>query len=594
MAAFEKQPSIGSPHVPSALERDFRKLLRRASFELVIALGLPLLILLGSVGSLVYFMHSVNHSDQILARMNHAATLMETMESNLRGYGLTRQKVYLDNCIAARAKLDPTLAGLEAMVSDPGQKALVVQFRSQANELAKYVDESLGRLAGKKTDANLPKEIEIPQNVVDTAMDSAEKFLDNELMLREAHYSWFGKSRTLTAIVFLLLAFTVIPAILYRHRMALKQVGAMYHASLQNLAQSNERFRLFTAIVDVYLWTANPRGELDYLSERGIDFLGDPNVLGHSWFRYVHPDDMSRVYHLWEESIKTGAPYEIEARFRFRTGEYRWLLNRSRCMKDAQGQITTWFGATTDIDALKKAQENALDANRAKDDFLAALSHELRNPLNPALLLASEEAENPELTEPVRSSFSTILKNIETEARLIDDLLDLTRIGAGKLSLHRQLVDVHKIFMEALAYVQPDQFGKKIDLTVDWDAQKNGVNGDPVRLQQIFWNILKNAVKFTPAQGSVRVKASNAPDSQVVIKVTDSGIGMKPGELSRLFNPFAQGDHAGKAGSHVYGGLGLGLAIAKNLADMHAGTIRAESEGTNKGSTFIVELPLAA
>ena len=594
MYALEEPLSIGSRPSSSKLEYDFRRLLRRASFELVIALGLPLLILLISVSSLIYFTHRVNHSNQVLARTSHAVALMETMELNIRGYSLTMQTNYLNNYMAARAEVDPTIASVETLVSsDPAQKASLAQFHSQADAWIKYVDESLGSLAGKKTPgAKLRDQLQTSQNLI-AVMESAEKFMANERTLRAGHYGWYGKSLLLTAVILLLLACTVIPVVLYRHRMGLKDVSVMYNTSLQALLQSSERFRLFIAIVEMNIWTANPRGELDYANEQSVAFFGNEDLLGHSWFQYVHPDDMARVNCVWQESVNTGAPYEIEMRLRSRTGEYRWFLTRARCMKDAQGKIIRWFGATADIDALKIAQQGALDANRAKDVFLAAVSHELRNPLNPALLIASAEAENPELPKSVRSNFSMILNNIELEARLIDDLLDLTRISTGKLSLRRQLVDVHKIFTDALASVQPDQLSKHISLTVDWSAQKNEVNGDPLRLRQIFWNILKNAVKFTPPDGSVRIKASNA-DSHVIIKVTDTGIGIKPEELSRIFNPFAQGEHAGKTGSQAYGGLGLGLTIAKNLTDMHAGSINAESEGADKGSTFTVELPLAA
>ena len=594
MSAVEEPFSIGSRPASSKLEYDFRRLLRRASFELVIALGLPLLILLGAVSGLIYFTHMVNRSDTTLHGMNHAVALVETMESNLRRYSLTKQKNYLNRCIAARAEVDPTLARVETLASShPSQEALVTQFHSQADDWIKYVNELLDRVANKTPGVNLPDQIQTSQNLIDAAVDNAEKFMDNERTLRTERYGWFGKSVALTAIVFLLLACTVIPVVLYRYRMALKQVSVMYNTSLQALLQSSERFRMFTAVVDMQIWTADSNGELDYINEQVVSFFGDPNLLGHTWFQYVHPDDKLRVYRVWHESVKTGVPYEIEMRLRSRTGEYRWLLARARCMKDVRGEITRWFGATADIDVLKKAQQTALDANRAKDVFLASLSHELRNPLNPALLIASEEAENPELPKSVRSNFSVILNNIEMEARLIDDLLDITRISAGKLSLRKQLVDIHKVFKDALTSVQSDQLSKHITLTLDWSAQKNEVNGDPLRLRQIFWNILKNAVKFTPPNGIVRVKASNA-DSHVIIKVTDTGIGIKPEELSRLFNPFAQGDHAGTSGSPVYGGLGLGLAIAKNLTDMHAGSIKAESEGADKGSTFTVELPLAA
>jgi PAS domain S-box-containing protein len=566
-------------------------------------LAAPRLILLGSVAFLVYFTHWVDRSDRVLAQMNHAGMLMAMMEADFRGYEMAMQTDYLSDYIAARDQVNPELAGLETLVSDqPGQEALAVQFHSQVDEWMKYTDESLGHNAVKRARLNLQEEIRASKNLIAPAVETAKKITDNENELRAERYSLFKKSMVLTAAVFFLMAFTGIPAVLYRHRIALKKVGGMYTASLlaertraAELEITNERFRLLTAVVEVFVWTAEPNGEMDYVNEEGASFLGGDlkrDILGNGWVQYVHPDDISRVLHRWEESLRTGAPHEVEMRLRSRTGKYHWFLVRGRCIRNAQGVIIKWFGATTDIDALKNAQQSALDANRAKDVFLAALSHELRNPLSPALLVASEEVANPELPEPLRSSFDVILKSIEVEARLIDDLLDITRISSGKLALRKQVVDVREIFMDALVSVRPDQIRKRLALTLDWSAEKNEVNGDHVRLRQIFWNLLKNAVKFTPSGGSVSVKASNA-DSNVVIQVKDTGIGIKPEELSRLFNPFAQGDHAGEAGSHVYGGLGLGLVIAKNLVDMHGGAISAKSEGTGKGSTFTVEFPLA-
>ena len=600
---FEEPLSTGSRVAPGTLETDFRRLLRRAALELVIALGLPLLILLGCVTFLVYFTLWVDHSDRVLAQMKHTGMLVQTMQADFRGYEMVTQKDYLNDYIAARDQVDPALADLETMVSDqPSQEALADQLHSQVDDWMKYTDNSLGHNAAKNARLNWPREVQASQNMIASAMGTVKKITGNEEDLRAGRYSLFRKSMVVTAAVFFLMAFTGIPIVLYRHRIALKQVGGMYTASLlaertraAELETTNERLRLLTVVVEMFVWTAKPNGEVDYANEQVAAFIqGDleRDVMGNAWVQYLHPDDVSRVQGRWEESLRTGVPYETELRLRSRTGKYRWFLARARCMRDAQGVIIKWFGATADIDALKNAQQSALDANRAKDNFLAALSHELRNPLNPALLVASEEAENPELPERVRSSFDIILKNIEVEARLIDDLLDITRVSSGKLALHKRVVDVRQIFMDTLTSVEPDQSRKHLDLTLDWSAEKNQVNGDHVRLRQIFWNLLKNAVKFTPPGGSVRVKASNV-DSNVVIQVKDTGIGIKPEELSRLFNPFAQGEHAGKTGSHVYGGLGLGLAIAKNLADMHGGAISAQSEGTGKGSTFTVELPLA-
>lgn len=594
---YKKPHSTGSGPAPGKLESDFQWLLRRATLELVIALGLPLLILLGCLIFLIYFTYWMDRSDRVLAQINRAATLVEMMQANFRGYEIAMQKDYLNDYIAAHDQMDPALADLEALVSDkPGQEALAAQLQSQVNEWMKYTDNSLGQNAVKNARLNLPREVRGSQSLIAATMETAKKITDSEKELRAERHSLFRNLVGFTAGVFFLMAFMGIPAVLYRHRIALKQVGYMYTDSLLAERCASERLRLLAAVVEVFVWSAEPNGEMDYLNEEGASYLGGDlkrDILGNGWVQYLHPDDISRVQGRWQESLRTGAPHEAEMRFRSQTGKYRWFLVRGRCLRDAQGVIKKWFGAATDIDALKVAQQDALDANRAKDNFLAVLSHELRNPLSPAMLVASEEAANPELPEPVRSGFDVILKNIEVEARLIDDLLDFTRFSSGKLALHKKVVDVREIFMDALAGVRPDLFKKELALTLDWSAQKNQVNGDHVRLRQIFWNVLKNAVKFTPSGGSVNVKACNA-HSNIFIQVNDTGMGIKPEELSRLFNPFAQGEHAGTTGSHQYGGLGLGLVIAKNLVDMHGGAISAKSEGKDQGSTFAVELPLAA
>ncbi len=231
-------------------------------------------------------------------------------------------------------------------------------------------------------------------------------------------------------------------------------------------------------------------------------------------------------------------------------------------------------------------------ANRAKDDFLAALSHELRTPLNPVLLLASESATDPELPEAVRQRFESIVRNVTLEARLIDDLLDLTRIIHGKLLLDKKPASVHTILQDALATIQEDARAKRISLSVNLAAGEHMVFADAVRIQQILWNVLKNAVKFTHEGGHITIETlDNRELGKVLVKVTDTGIGLTPEETSYIFSAFSQGDHAGMHGSHRFGGLGLGLTISRMLVELHAGTIRAESAGRAKGSTFTVELP---
>lgn len=240
---------------------------------------------------------------------------------------------------------------------------------------------------------------------------------------------------------------------------------------------------------------------------------------------------------------------------------------------------------------LKRANDELLAASRAKDDFMATLSHELRTPLNPVLLLASDAMNNRDLPPRVRADFNTIRKNIEMEARLIDDLLDLTRIARGKIILEKHFVNLRTVLTDAVAQVREEMNQKKLRLELRLKAAQHTVFADSVRLQQIFWNLLKNAVKFTPEGGQVTLETELAGD-KLHTKISDTGIGMTDEELAGIFKAFAQGEHATVNG-HRFGGLGLGLSISQKLTELHSGKIVAASEGRDKGSTFTVELPLA-
>jgi signal transduction histidine kinase/CheY-like chemotaxis protein len=235
--------------------------------------------------------------------------------------------------------------------------------------------------------------------------------------------------------------------------------------------------------------------------------------------------------------------------------------------------------------ALRKALLEAEAANRAKDEFLAALSHELRTPLNPALITAGSMENDPSLDPETRVNAGIIRRSVELEARLIDDLLDLTRITHGKLGLVKSWVDVHAV-LESTKEVFAGE--GNIHAPIEWDlsAREHHVEGDAVRLQQVFWNIVKNALKFTAKSGSIKVVTRNEEAGKIAVRVTDTGIGIKPELLPRIFEAFEQD----KSNPHRFGGLGLGLAIARALVELHGGTIRAESEGPGRGATFTVTL----
>jgi signal transduction histidine kinase/ActR/RegA family two-component response regulator/HAMP domain-containing protein len=237
----------------------------------------------------------------------------------------------------------------------------------------------------------------------------------------------------------------------------------------------------------------------------------------------------------------------------------------------------------TNLELQEKARSNL-----AKDQFLAMLSHELRTPLTPVLTSALALEDEPALPENIRESLQMIHRNVELEARLIDDLLDLTRISKGKVQLNFEVVDAHMLLRNALEICQADIDQKHLALLLDLAAQKVHLRGDPARLQQIFWNLIKNAVKFTPKDGQICITTGNDSSDQLRVEVADTGLGIEPESLPKIFDAFEQG------GRPQLGGLGLGLAISKALVDAHKGTISAESGGRNKGAKFILIFPTCA
>ncbi len=238
--------------------------------------------------------------------------------------------------------------------------------------------------------------------------------------------------------------------------------------------------------------------------------------------------------------------------------------------------------------AMEAARNQAEAANHSKDQFMATLSHELRTPLTPVLMVLASLEADAELPQQYRADIQLIRRNIELEARLIDDLLDLTRIARGKLSLHEQPVDVHALVDHIARSCRESETGSKRQaLEVSLGAQRHHVLGDSARLAQIIWNLVRNAVKFTPEGGTIRIMTCNPSDDRLQIEVQDTGIGIDSEVLPRIFDAFEQGHHAV---TRTFGGLGLGLAISKALVQMHGGRISVASPGKNRGATFTVEL----
>jgi PAS domain S-box-containing protein len=314
-----------------------------------------------------------------------------------------------------------------------------------------------------------------------------------------------------------------------------------------------------------------------------------------AWLEAAHPDDFERV----RDALRGAAEgrFDEELRIIRPDGQVRWVRSRMFPVFDSQGVHYRNAGLAEDIterkrgeEELRQARDAAEAASRAKDQFLATLSHELRTPLTPVLALASSLQEDQDLPDRIRQALAVIQRNVELEARLIDDLLDLTRISRGKLELRREVVDVRQLLAHAIEVCCGVELASgRIQLSLDLGAREHRVWADAPRLTQVLWNLLNNAIKFTPEGGEIRVRSWEEEDGGILaIEVADNGIGIDPELLPRIFNAFEQTD---RQITRRFGGLGLGLSLSRAIVAMHGGTLDAASAGTNQGSAFTVRLP---
>jgi len=321
------------------------------------------------------------------------------------------------------------------------------------------------------------------------------------------------------------------------------------------------------------------------------------------FYSILHPDDRDRTRQAVEDCVFRGSLYDIEYRTVSPRGEIRWVRATGRTFFDRNGAPLQFDGTTQDIthqkqaaqerDQLLKSEQDALAeserAGRMKDDFLATLSHELRTPLN-AILGWSQLIRRNQDPQTLQEGLDVIERNARVQVQLIEDLLDMSRVISGKLHLDMQTIDPVLPIVAAIETVMPAAAAKGVRIIKSLDSTAGPVAGDAGRLQQVVWNLLFNSVKFTPKGGRIQVLLKRA-DSHIEITVADTGKGIDPAFLPHIFERFRQAD---ASTTRQQGGLGLGLAIAKQLIEMHGGTISAASQGPNKGSTFTVLLPVVA
>jgi PAS domain S-box-containing protein len=361
------------------------------------------------------------------------------------------------------------------------------------------------------------------------------------------------------------------------------------------LRESEGRFRALAENIAQLAWMADAQGEVIWFNRRWFEFTGTTleEVRGWGWRKVQHPEHLARVEAKWRRHFLTGEPWEDTFPLRSASGEYRWFLSRAVPIRDESGRVALWFGTNTDVTAQREAEEALREADRKKDEFISILAHELRNPLAPART-ALEILRRTGPPEPrLMRAREVITRQLTHMARLIDDLLDVSRIARGKLLLQKERCDLVTVSRQTVEDYRPGLEAAGLELTFSADgAAPIIVDADPIRLAQMIGNLLHNSGRFTEAGGRVmvRVRADEAGRSGQV-EVEDTGVGISAEMLARLFDPFSQ---ASQDLARSKGGLGLGLALTRGLAELHGGTVRAESEGLGRGARFTLEIPVSA
>lgn len=358
------------------------------------------------------------------------------------------------------------------------------------------------------------------------------------------------------------------------------------------LRDSEERFRCIANVAPSMLWSATANGETTWLSERWTDYTGQPDHVGRELRNStIHPDDREVTAEAWKRALR-GEAFETELRLRRKDGEYRWFLVRANPTQ-SNGRITGWYGSTTDIHDHKLAEAALRDMDRRKDEFLATLAHELRNPLAPLrnclhILRVVDETEGGAAQIDVERLHGVMERQVGHLVRLVDDLMEVSRITRGMVPLHVQTVTIEEVVDRAVETSRPLLDAAHHSLVLHLPPTPLALCADPVRLAQVLSNLLNNAAKYTEPGGRIELGAHREGE-EVVIVVRDNGLGIATDQIDRVFDLFSQAEHSlGRAA----GGLGIGLTLVRSLVELHHGTVIARSAGLGQGSEFEVRLPI--
>lgn len=380
-------------------------------------------------------------------------------------------------------------------------------------------------------------------------------------------------------------------------QLAKETIEAIRSGANDALRESEEQFHQLADSMPQLVWMAAPDGSIDWYNRRWYEYTGttEQEMRGWGWERVHDPIVLPGVLAKWKASIASGDSFEMTFPLRGADGAFRPFLTRVVAVRDAQDRIVRWFGTNTDVSAEYEAQENLRqiaaklsEEDRRKDEFLATLAHELRNPLSPIKTAAELIKIVDDDIDELRELGGVIDRQVTQMVRLIDDLLDVSRISRGQIKLRLDPCNLRDVIASAIEAAKPFIAKSDQQLHVDVIEDSLYVDGDCARLVQVVVNLLNNAGKYTPASGEIWLSVSR-DDDRALIQVRDNGIGLRQDKLTAVFEMFEQADNEKERGQS---GLGIGLSLVKTLINLHGGEVSAQSDGLGKGCTFSVRLPL--
>lgn len=612
---------------------------RKIPLGFIVAIFLLVIIIFFAFRS----MNSINealrwekHTQEVLLQLDEMMILMVNAETAARGFMISKDETILEPYNETNQKIGGDLARLRNLTADSNiQATRISNLEATINERltflqklieirrTKSIEETraqIGTVRGRELSNSIRQIIGEMKNEEQKLLTQREADLSKSL--QTTYLMLFGVGSA--GIIFLGFANLTIYREIGKRRQAEedlletnkeleKRVEERTHEILQKNEELNEqikqreqtedRHKLALEAGNLGTWIFNIKSNQSEIDERGLSFFGfSPEDFDGNTFGRLHQEDSLKIAELLQKSLKKRTKFNAEFRVLLSDGKVRWSHCMGEPQLDENGEVVRIVGNCRDIteqresenkreEFLKKeqaARREAEIANRLRDEFLATVSHELRAPLNSILgwgrLLEKEILDE----KTTRKAVETIIRNAESQNRLIEDLLDVSRIISGKLRLEITTLKPVNVIEAALETVHPAAEAKGITLEVKSLSPVSHISGDPNRLQQVVWNLLSNAIKFTPNGGSVTVELERT-NGDIEIRVRDTGIGIKEEFLPYVFDRFRQAD---ASSIRKFGGLGLGLAIVRHLVEMHGGTVSVFSEGESKGSTFTIKLPV--